>query len=163
MTSSTTIRAALIAGLISIFGAGASLAAASLSPAEIQQLDDDMQAAVTDIHAHRYESAISKLMDIYKGIGADADALNYLGFAHRKLGNNGDALGFYEEALELDPDHLAANEYLGELYVQTGELDKAATQLETLTNLCGACQESEMLAESIAQAQAGETHSSLRW
>lgn len=164
MTPSTTIRAALIAGLISILGAGVSLAAASLSPAEIQAAEDDFKQAVSLIDEQKYEEAIPILMGIYNGdIGADSDTLNYLGFAHRKLGNNEDALRYYEEALELEPEHLAANEYLGELFIQTGELDKAATQLETLTKLCGACEESEMLAEAISQAQAGDQHSSLRW
>ncbi len=156
-------RGTLIAGMIILLSAGAALAAASLSPSEISEAETDLRSAISLIEGEQYEPAIAKLMNIYNGIGADSDALNYLGFAHRKLGNHEDALRFYEEALELDPEHLAANEYLGELFIQTGELDKAATQLEILTKLCGACAESEMLAEAISRAQAGDQHSSLRW
>lgn len=160
----TLSRPLMVIGLVSVWGIGTALAATSLSPAEIQAAEDDLKAAIALIEAQKYEQAIPIMLGIYNGdIGADSDTLNYLGFAHRKLGNNDDALRFYEEALELEPEHLAANEYLGELFIQTGELDKATTQLEILTKLCGSCEESEMLAEAISRAQAGETHSSLRW
>ncbi len=164
MKPSMIMRTALFAGLISVFGAGVVFAAADLSPAEIQAAEDDFKQAVSLVEEQKYEEAIPVLMGIYNGdIGADSDTLNYLGFAHRKLGHNEDALRYYEEALELEPEHLGANEYLGELFIQTGELDKASTQLEILTKLCGSCEESEMLAEAISQAQAGDQHSSLRW
>ena len=136
-------------------------AAASISKEELAQEEEDMKTAVTLIEAGQFGDAITRLMNIYNGIGAGADALNYLGYAHRQLGHHDLSLQFYEEALELDPEHLQAHEYLGELYVQTGQLDDAATQLETLTKLCGACDESEQLAEAISQAQAGEQHSAL--
>ncbi len=164
MKPSTTIRAALITGFMSVFSTGAVFAAADLSPAEIQAAEDGFKQAVALIDEQKFEEAVPILMGIYNGdIGADSDTLNYLGFAHRKLGHNEDALRYYEEALELEPEHLGANEYLGELFIQTGELDKASTQLEILTKLCGSCKESEMLAEAISQAQAGDQHSSLRW
>jgi len=157
-------RTILAIGLASVCVTSTALAAADLSPAEIQAAEDDLKQAITLIEEQKYEQAIPIMLGIYNGdIGADSDTLNYLGFAHRKLGHNKDALRYYEEALELEPEHLGANEYLGELFIQTGDLDKAATQLEILTKLCGSCEESEMLAEAISQAQAGETHSSLRW
>lgn len=157
-------RTILALGLAAVWATSTALAAADLSPAEIQAAEDDLKQAITLIEDQKYDEAIPIMLSIYNGdIGADSDTLNYLGFAHRKLGHNKDALRYYEEALELEPEHLGANEYLGELFIQTGELDKAATQLEILAKLCGSCEESEMLAEAIAQAQAGETHSSLRW
>lgn len=163
-TLSSHVRVGLLASFLTAVGASTALAAADLSPAEIQAAEDDLKQAIILIEEQKYEEAIPIMLGIYNGdIGADADTLNYLGFAHRKLGRKEDALRYYEEALELEPEHLGANEYLGELFIQTGELDKAATQLEILTKLCGSCEESEMLAEAISQAQAGETHSSLRW
>ncbi len=164
MTVSKTAKTILAMSIAGIWGTGIAFAAADLSPAEIQAAEDDFKQAVTLVEEQKYEEAIPIMLGIYNGdIGADSDTLNYLGFAHRKLGRNEDALRYYEEALELEPEHLGANEYLGELFIQTGELDKAATQLEILTKLCGSCEESEMLAEAISQAQAGEQHSSLKW
>jgi len=136
-------------------------AAGMISEEELAQEEEDMRTAVALIEAGQFGDAITPLMNIYNGIGAGANALNYLGYAHRQLGHHDLSLQFYEEALELDPEHLQAHEYLGELYVQTGQLDDAAAQLETLTKLCGACAESEQLAAAISQAQAGEQHSAL--
>ena len=50
----------------------------------------------------------------------NADAWNLMGYAHRKLGQVDQALGFYQKALSLNAEHRGALEYLGELYLQTG-------------------------------------------
>ena len=50
----------------------------------------------------------------------NADALNLMGYAHHKLGQVDQALGFYQKALSLNAEHRGALEYLGELYLQTG-------------------------------------------
>ena len=61
----------------------------------------------------------------------------------------------YNEALRLDPKHRAAHEYLGEAYLQMGNLGKAKDQLRTLDNLCFfACKEYSMLKQAIADYEA---------
>ena len=52
-----------------------------------------------------------------------ADVYNLLGFSLRNIGDYTQARTFYAKALEFDPDHRGAHEYLGELYVKTGEMD----------------------------------------
>lgn len=42
----------------------------------------------------------------------------------------------YAEALRLDPSHRGAREYLGEAYLQVGDLPKAREQLAALDKLC---------------------------
>ena len=44
------------------------------------------------------------------------------GLDYRKTGKWADALAFYKRALalELEPKHVGANEYLGELYLEQG-------------------------------------------
>ena len=42
------------------------------------------------------------------------DVYNLLGFALRKTGDYATSLAYYTKALELEPDHRAAREYLGE-------------------------------------------------
>jgi tetratricopeptide (TPR) repeat protein len=61
----------------------------------------------------------------------------------------------YNEALRLDPKHLGAHEYLGEAYLQVGNLDKAKEQLRTLDKLCFfSCKEFSMLKKAVADYEA---------
>jgi tetratricopeptide (TPR) repeat protein len=61
----------------------------------------------------------------------------------------------YNEALRLDPKHRGAHEYLGEAYLQTGNLDKAKEQLRTLDKLCFfSCKEYTMLKNAVADYEA---------
>ena len=68
-----------------------------------------------------------------------ADIYNLLGFSYRKLENPDLDKSFaaYMMAIELDPSHLGAHEYLGELYLMRGQKDKALIILEKLDQLAG--------------------------
>ena len=55
-----------------------------------------------------------------------ADVYNLMGFSLRKTGDHKQAYTFYRKALDFDPEHKGALEYLGELYVETGQIDKAS-------------------------------------
>ena len=61
-----------------------------------------------------------------------ADTLNYLGFTTRKLGDFENGEKYYLLGLEIDPNHVGINEYLGELYVVTNRLDLAKERLKVL-------------------------------
>lgn len=107
-------------------------------------------AAVRLINEARYEDAIASLIAAQSSVGPHPDILNYLGFANRKLGRIEDAKNWYAQALAINPNHLGANEYLGELYVETGDLARARRQLATLDRLCAfGCAEREDLARLI--------------
>ncbi len=57
----------------------------------------------------------------------------------------------YNEALRIDPQHLAAREYLGEAYLMTGNVAKAKDLLAELDRLCKAgCVEQAELKRSIS-------------
>ena len=71
------------------------------------------------------------------------DILNYLGFSHRKAGDFLNAEVYYKLGLSINPNHIGINEYLGELYVQTGRIDEAKTRLKVLENC--KCKEFEEL------------------
>lgn len=110
-------------------------------------------AAVALINTERFSEALDALGRAQAAIGPQADVLNYMGFASRRLGRNEEALGYYREALALDPDHLGANEYLGELYLQMGRMDDARIQLARLDQLCAyGCAQREELARWIELA-----------
>ena len=79
-----------------------------------------------------YKKAIGYLLKHNKEFPADPDTLNYLGFAHRKIGDYENAEIYYSMGLALDPKHVGINEYMGELFVVTNRLDKAKERLAVL-------------------------------
>lgn len=99
----------------------------------------------------RYEEALS-LLDTLQNPNT-AKALNYRGYATRKLGRTDEGIGYYLKSVELDPKYAQVREYLGEAYVIKGRLDLAQEQLATIETLCSrTCEEYQDLAEAIAQA-----------
>ena len=99
--------------------------------------------------AGRYGEAISVLG--YVANKADPRVLNYLGYSHRKSGRIQVGLGYYAEALLIDPDFTPAREYLGEAYLSLGDVASARNQLGEIERRCGKdCTEYAMLADQIA-------------
>ena len=95
----------------------------------------------------RYERALKLLIKSNKEKPNQADTLNYLGFATRKLGNYEEGEKYYLLGLKIDPNHKGINEYLGELYVVTNRIELAKERLEVLKN-CN-CEEYDELREII--------------
>ncbi len=110
---------------------------------------DDYKKAVDLIEDEKYSAAIPLLEKSIKEKGEYADALNQLGFANRKMGNWKAGMEYYLKALSLEPKHLGANEYLGELYLEQKDLPNAEKQLAVLKNACGDCDEFDTLEEAI--------------
>ena len=81
-----------------------------------------------------YTQAFKKLEKAYKTDKKNPDILNYMGFTTRKVGNFDQAEKFYLEGLKIKPNHNGINEYLGELYIQTNQIDKANERLAILKN-----------------------------
>jgi hypothetical protein len=80
----------------------------------------------------------------------DVRILNYLGYAHRKSGRVLVGLGYYEEALNNDPDYTLVREYLGEAHLQLGDVAAARAQLGEIEKRCGTgCKEYVELAAQI--------------
>ena len=65
-----------------------------------------------------------------------------------------EALEYYEKALKLKPNHVGANEYLGELYLEMKNLPKAEERLAVLAKACNGCEEQKELEEKIADFKA---------
>lgn len=150
----------LPAALVAIFVVGAaSLAVAAPWSSESSSSSEDaseLAAAEAAIEAGEFDRAIALMSAVVAADPDNADAMNYLGFSHRKLGHYQESLAWYLKALAVDPDHRGANEYLGELYLQMGQLDRAELQLSKLDTLCYfGCQEYDDLKEAIADYKAG--------
>lgn len=104
------------------------------------------------INANDFAGAVAALKPIVAQHPDDPDALNLMGYSLRKSGDVERAFGFYRKALNINPRHRGANEYLGELYVEIGEIEKAKEHLNALERICGntSCEEYVDLAEAIA-------------
>src|SRR5277367_2746276 len=84
-------------------------------------------------------------------------ALNYRGYATRKLGRTDEGINYYLKSLALDPVYPQVREYLGEAYVIEGNYDLAKDQLAAIQKLCGTeCEYYEDLADALTKAHALE-------
>ena len=112
----------------------------------------DLTSVRAKIKAKDFKAAIAELTPMLE-THQHADVYNLMGFSLRKLGDYPNALTFYKKALDFNADHKGAREYLGELYVEMGDLPKAREQLAVLTKLCPqGCEEREDLEKALAKS-----------
>lgn len=98
----------------------------------------------------KYDDAIRKIEEMLKDDSENADLYNYLAYSQRKSGDFDSAAQNYERALMIDPEHVGALEYQGELFLQTGKPDMARENLARLEQVCGmSCGEYKELASKI--------------
>ena len=95
----------------------------------------------------RYAKAQKLLLKSNEEKPLQADTLNYLGFTTRKLGDFENGEKYYLQGLEIEPNHIGINEYLGELYVVTNRMDLARERLKILES-CN-CKEYSQLKQVI--------------
>ncbi len=100
--------------------------------------------------AERYDEALD-VLKLMKNPNT-AQALNYRGYATRKLGRVDEGIAYYRKSVKLDPRYAQVREYLGEAYVIKGDLARAKAQLRAIKTICGTgCEEYEDLAKAIAE------------
>src|SRR5580658_2449094 len=102
--------------------------------------------------ADRYQEAID-VLDLLENSNTPR-ALNYRGYATRKLGRTEEGIGYYLKSVALDPNYSQVREYLGEAYVIEGKIDLARDQLKTIKAICGSddCEEYDDLDKAIRDA-----------
>ena len=99
--------------------------------------------------AGRYREALA-VLDLLKDPNT-AVALNYRGYATRRMGKVDEGIGYYLKSVALDPNYAQVREYLGEAYVIKGDLPRAQAQLAAIKNICGTtCEEYRDLLGAIA-------------
>jgi len=116
--------------------------------------DPDMtEYAYALAKADRYQEAID-VLDLLDNPNTPR-ALNYRGYATRKLGRIDEGIGYYLKSVALDPNYPQVREYLGEAYVIEGKYDLAKEQLSTIEKLCSKdCEYYEDLAGALTEAHA---------
>ena len=134
---------------------GVSLAADS---APEPTVSERLVNARTAIKNQSWRNALFELNTALRSEPKNADVHNLLGYTHRKQAqpNLPKAFEHYKMALQLNPQHKGAHEYIGEAYLMDKKPDEAAKHLATLETLCGntRCEEYVDLAKSIADYRA---------
>ena len=99
--------------------------------------------------AGRYSEAID-VLNLLKNPNT-AVALNYRGYATRKMGKVDEGIGYYLKSVAVDPQYAQVREYLGEAYILKGDPARAQAQLRAIKGICGTtCESYEHLAVAIA-------------
>lgn len=122
-------------------------------PEKKDSVGQPLDQARAAIAREDWTGAQSLLRDIVVRQSQNADAHNLYAYSMRKGPAPQMDLVFrhYNEALRLNPQHLAAREYLGEAYLMTGNVAKAKDLLAELDRLCRAgCVEQAELKRSIS-------------
>jgi len=110
----------------------------------------DLSAVSELVDTGMYDMAIDKVEAMVKDDPDNADLFNYLAYSQRKLGKLDSAAQNYERALMINPEHIGALEYQGELFLLTGKSDMARENLARLEQICGTdCPEYKELAGKI--------------
>ena len=113
---------------------------------------DPLAMARARIQAQQWPAAIEELRKL--NATSNADWNNLMGYAQRKQATPDLAAAqrYYDAALRLNPRHLGALEYAGELALMKGELPVAEARLAALDKACNArCEEFDDLKKAIAR------------
>lgn len=116
------------------------------SPLEDRAMRESREA----VNKQQWDRAIALLQPYLRAHPQDADGHNLLAFSLRKLGRHGESETAYDRALALDPSHLGAHEYRGELMLLLGRREQALVHLQALERLCGLqCEEYQELRRAL--------------
>lgn len=115
------------------------------------RLDPDYAAGKAAIDAKDWDTAIRRLSSAALRDTRNADIQNYLGYAYRHTGRLDVAFKHYQRALQLNPRHRGAHEYIGEAYLMVNDLARAEEHLTALQAICLIpCEEYDDLKQAVA-------------
>ena len=103
---------------------------------DLAATDQDYAAGRQAIVARQWEEAIARLRKAEVRNPDHADLQNDLGYAYRNLKQFDAAFRHYKRALELQPRHRGAHEYIGEAYLMVGDVPNAEKHLAALRAIC---------------------------
>ena len=147
------LRAALLGAALA---AGASMAGAMPDEVDpsLATRDADYAAGKRAIDAKDWAEAVRRFERAKVRNPDQADVHNLLGFSYRNLRQYEPAFVAYKRAIEIDPRHRGAHEYIGETYLATGDLANAQKHLAALRDSCVLpCEELVDLEKAVAQYQ----------
>jgi Flp pilus assembly protein TadD len=130
----------------------------ALATADVTAVDEPAPSISADhaagrkaVEARDWNSAIKSLTSAAQRDSRNADIQNLLGYAYRNSGQLEPAMKHYQRALQLDPRHLGAHEYIGEAYLMANNPAKAEEHLAQLRRYCSTavCEQYEDLRKKI--------------
>lgn len=140
------LSAAMIVSALTPMTAGAVDTPTRNPPVEDRALRESREA----VKSNQWDRAVTLLQPYLRANPQDADGHNLLGFSLRKLGRHAESEAAYDRALAIDPAHLGAHEYRGELMLILGRRDEALVHLQALERLCGQqCEEYQELRRAL--------------
>ena len=124
---------------------------------DLARRDADYAAAKRAADGKNWADAIRLYERAEKRYPDHADLQNNLGYAYRNLKQYDLAFKHYERAIEIDPRHRGAHEYIGEAYLMTGDLAGAEKHLAALREICLLpCEELKDLERAVAEYRSGK-------
>ena len=134
--------------------AGALCAQAADTTEPAPRVGDPLAGARAHIQAKRWSDATVELRKVNATRSADWN--NLMGYALRKMATPDldGAQRHYDNALRIDPRHLGALEYSGELALMKGNLAQAEERLAVLVKACNKCEELDDLQKAVEKYKA---------
>jgi len=143
--------------ILALLASSAALAADSGSSMSSAPKDPAMDRYHAAAQQNDWKSAASVMQAAVSSNPNNADYHSLYAYSLRKGGTPDMDLVFkhYNEALRLDPKHRGAHEYLGEAYLQVGNVAKAKEHLAQLDKICFfGCSELNDLKRAISDYEA---------
>ncbi len=151
------VKTALSLALLATMLATASVPTLAVDSDPSPPVSNDHAAGKKAIEAKDWNGAIKSLTAAAQRDSRSADIQNLLGYAYRKSGQLDPAFKHYQRALQLDPRHRGAHEYIGEAYLMVDNPAKAEEHLAALKKIClSVCEERDDLIKSIERYRAGK-------
>jgi cytochrome c-type biogenesis protein CcmH/NrfG len=152
------VRNLLVLGLLTGVGPLAAVDVPNRNSPVEERAMRDARAALA---ASQWTQAVDLLQAHVRVYPEDPDAFSLLGYSLRQSGLRAASQAAYERALQIDPAHRGAHEYIGELMLTLGRRDRALFHLGELERLCGtSCPEYLQLKRAMDGANAAP---SKRW
>ena len=148
------LRAALVGATLALTAVAARAEPYEVDP-DLAARDEDYAAGKRAVDRKDWDEAVRRFKLAERRHPEQADLQNILGYAHRNLKQYDLAFVHYKRAIEIEPRHRGAHEYIGETYLLTGDLAGAERHLEALRQICLLpCDELRDLDKAVAQYRA---------
>ena len=137
---------------VALGGAPLAIRAEYSDDPDLAAKDEDYAAGIKAVADKRWEEAVARLRKAEVRNPDHADLQNLLGYSHRNLRQFDLSVKPYKRAIEIDPRHRFAHEYIGEAYLMVGDVAGAERHVALLKGICLlGCEQLSHLEKSVAE------------